>query len=217
MKKNFSYIFAVLCVVLWSCSPNNPEDNSISAVDLGLSVKWGSCNLGASSPEDYGGHYAWGEITEKRSYTVENYAFFDTSLLGQFKNIGTDISGTDYDVAHVQLKGNWHMPTKEEWAELREKCTWTYTNRNGVIGYQVTGPNDKSIFIPTAGYRLDTTLYYTNAVGSYWTASSLSTPNLISRAYAVEWEGDNTEDYEAHNTSEERFMGLSIRPVCGNK
>ena len=94
------------------------------AVDLGLSVKWASLNVGASSVEDIGDEYAWGEIEPRTTYGPENYQYYDITW-GEYIDIGEDISGTEYDAAHVKWGGDWRIPTKQEMEELLTKCTWT--------------------------------------------------------------------------------------------
>ena len=127
------------------------------AIDLGLSVKWATCNVGAESPEDYGSYYASGE-------TEENY----NSSTGEYTNIGSNISGTSYDVAHVKWGGSWRMPTVSEIQELCNKCSWEWTSVNGVNGQKVTGPNGNSIFLPAAGYRNGTVVEGRGSSGWYW-------------------------------------------------
>ena len=81
------------------------------AVDLGLSVKWAPWNVGASTPEEYGGYYAWGETVEKATYNESSYQYYKND---GYVDIGSEISGTPYDVAHVKWGGDWRMPTNEE-------------------------------------------------------------------------------------------------------
>ena len=144
--------------------------NGYEAVDLGLSVKWACCNVGASSPEGYGGYYAWGETEEKSSYYREDYKFYNSST-GYDYYIGSNISGTQYDVAHVKWGGSWRMPTLDEIKELVNNCTWKWTTQNGVNGQLVTGPNGNSIFLPAAGYRNGTDLFNRGSLGNYWSAT----------------------------------------------
>lgn len=136
------------------------------AVDLGLSVCWASCNVGASSPEDMGGHYAWGETETKVKYKNDNYSLFE-------RTFSSSIEGTTYDVAHVKWGDRWRMPTESEVEELMDKCTWVKEVKNGQGGYTITGPNGKSIFLPKE-----------NLV-NYWA----STP--CDQFYAVSWIGGN--------------------------
>lgn len=133
--------------------------NGHDYVDLGLSVKWATCNVGADSPEEYGDYYAWGETSTKSSYTEKNSKAYG-------KNID-DIKGNSYyDVARANWGGKWRMPTKKEIQELKEKCTWTWTAIGSHSGYKVTGPSGKSIFLPAAGLR-DKSLKYANERGYY--------------------------------------------------
>ena len=153
------------------------DANHVHAVDLGLSVKWACCNVGADVPEGYGGYYAWGETEEKSNYTYKTYKYWSDKDgdgnrdNGEFQNIGSNISGTSYDVAHVKWGASWRMPTKAEQDELRTKCSWQWTTVNGVNGMKVTGPSGKSIFLPAAGCRRLTSLYYAGSNGFYWSAT----------------------------------------------
>ena len=136
-------------------------------VDLGLSVLWAAYNVGATSPEEYGGYYAWGETKEKSGYLIENYqyaeeyfrSFGDDEGKGWWEwlylSIGMDISGTSYDAAHVKWGDGARMPTNAEALELIQKCTVRSDRYNGIKGYSVTGPNGKSIFLPNTGYIYD--------------------------------------------------------------
>ena len=121
-----------------------PDDNHPHAIDLGLpsGTKWCCCNVGASSPEEYGGYYAWGETTEKSVYDLDTYAYYkDDSCV----YIGSDISGTQYDVACVRMGAPWRMPTFEQQDELVTCCKRSWTQKNGVQGILVTGPNDAQV------------------------------------------------------------------------
>ena len=140
------------------------------AVDLGLSVKWACCNVGADVPEGYGGYYAWGETEEKSDYGWDTYRYYNSST-GDFDYIGSNISGTSYDVAHVKWGGGWRMPTRDEIKELCEKCSWEWTSVTGVNGQKVTGPNGNSIFFPAAGYRRGTEVYDRGSNALYWSGT----------------------------------------------
>ena len=136
-------------------------------VDLGLpsGTIWAGWNVGASTPEQFGGYYAWGETEEKSDYTWETYRYWvDRNGDGdmdsnEITNIGTNISGTQYDVARQKWGGSWRMPTKAEIDELDSKCSWTWYQYKGVWGQKVTGPNGNSIFLPAAGKRTGTSLF----------------------------------------------------------
>ena len=173
--------------------------NGYEWVDLGLSVKWATCNVGASSPSDYGDYYAWGETSTKSSYTEENSSTFGKSM----GNIGGNSS---YDVARYRWGGSWRMPTKAELEELETKCTWTWTTQGGHNGYKVTGKNGKSIFLPAAGWRNGTSPDSVGEYGNYWSSSSD--------------EGDAYDAYDLYFYSSYhdvawsgRYYGFSVRPV----
>jgi len=164
-------------------TPGTPSVTVGTAIDLGLSVKWASCNVGATAPEEYGGYYAWGETEEKSDYDWDTYKYcngtYDTmtkyctsSSYGTVDN-KTTLEASD-DVASVKWGGNWRMPTTEEQQELINKCTWTWTTLNGVNGYRVTGPNGNSIFLPAAGYRSGTGAYGQGSYGFCWSSSLFS-------------------------------------------
>ena len=139
--------------------------NGHDYVDLGLSVKWATCNIGASSPSDYGNYYAWGETYTKSEYTYKNSKTYG-------KNIG-DISGTpDYDAARANWGGTWRMPNKAEFEELKEKCTGEWVTYKGHKGYKVTSKtNGKSIFLPAAGRRYGASLCLVGEYGYYWSST----------------------------------------------
>ena len=101
-----------------------PDSNHPHAIDLGLpsGTKWACCNVGATSPEEYGGYYAWGETSEKSKYYWTSYLYYDRENYG-FKNIGSDIACTQYDIAHVHMGGSWRMPSYNQQKELIDKCT----------------------------------------------------------------------------------------------
>ena len=197
---------------------NNDWDSSTAgtAVDLGLSVKWASCNVGATQPWEYGGYYAWGETEEKSNYSWSTYKYYNGGFSPFTKycinsNSGTvdnktTLEPTD-DVATIKWGGNWRMPTKAEQDELRNKCTWTWTTLNDVKGYRVTGPNGNSIFLPTTGYRYDTEVDGQGSNGSYWSSSLDSSSSY--KAYFFGFYSDNYDWYNDY-----RYYGQSVRPVC---
>ena len=199
---------------------NNKEDFSYTGiiqgheyVDLGLSVKWATCNVGASSPEDYGDYYAWGETEVKSNYSWSTYKYYtntDGDLVvddDELQSIGSEISGTRYDVAYVKWGTSWRMPTRTEYKELFNNCKWTRTTQVGYIGYKVTGPNGNSIFLPAAGYRVGSSHKDAGEMGSYW--SSTTNENKDRYTYNLKFWGysDRSVSWEIY------YYGQSIRPV----
>ena len=170
-------------------TPTNTE-NGHEYVDLGLSVKWATCNVGATKPEEYGDYFAWGETQPKDYY--DNKTTLDLSD----------------DAARANWGGSWRMPTKAEQDELRNNCTWTWTTQNGVNGYKVTSKsNGNSIFLPAAGYRYVSSLNDAGSLGYYW-SSSLYTDNP-NFAYSLFFGSSDVVWYII-----DRYYGFSVRPVC---
>jgi hypothetical protein len=143
----------------------NAEPGSILAepVDLGLSVKWASFNVGASKPEEYGILFGWADVTGKKTSTSND----DYPSASPPKNI----PGTEYDAAHVLWGGSWRLPTRDEQLELVEGCAWEKTELNGVAGYRVTGKNGNSIFLAASGGRIGTRLLYQVSGGDFWSGT----------------------------------------------
>jgi len=178
-------------------------------VDLGLSVRWATCNVGATSWEKEGGNFAWGETSTKAEYNKDNYKWGDPTYdrwgningLSFFKyctdsNYGkvdnkTTLEAYD-DVATVKWGKKWRMPTKEECEELQTKCSQVSATRNGVNGVYYLASNGNYIFLPNTGYYVD-----------YWT-SSLSDYS-DDEAYYYYGQSCNTRS---------RYEGRSVRPVC---
>ncbi len=163
-------------------SGGNSEESVCGAVDLGLSVKWASCNVGAESPEDYGSYFAWGEIEAKSDYSWSTYKWCNGNTNSMTKYCTDSSYGTvdnkttlnpEDDVAHVSWGDGWRMPTLDEIKELLNpsKCTWSWTTQNGVNGYKVTGPNGNSIFLPAAGSHDGTKVNNRGSRGDYWFAT----------------------------------------------
>ena len=197
----------------------NQSTDCMEAVDLGLSVKWATCNVGASSPEDYGDYFAWGETTPKEQYDWTTYKY----CKGTYKTMTKYCSNSSYgnngftdtktvldpedDAATVNWGGVWRMPTDAEMTELREKCTWTWITQNGVNGYKVVGKNGNFIFLPAAGCMDYSSLNDAGSGGYYW-SSSLNTSYPSNAYYVGFYSSDVYRDYR------NRGSGRSVRPVC---
>lgn len=153
----------------------------LKPIDLGLSVKWASCNYGAQKAEESGIYVAWGELDAKGEYNVKNSTTFGFSVseLRSKKIIDKkDILTKDYDVATKYLGAGWRIPTDEEIEELINKCKWTWMIKDGIKGYKVSGPNGKYIFLPAKGYYYEQDLYESDESGNYWTSTAYDNANF---------------------------------------
>ena len=185
-----------------------PDENHPHLIDLGLpsGTKWACCNEGADKPETYGSYYAWGETEKKKVYDKSTYKFYQN---GNYVNIGSDISGTEHDVAHVKWGGNWCMPTQDNINELVDNCTSEWTTLNGVKGRKfISKNNGNSIFLPAAGYRFDTGFYGVSYYGYYWSSTQDSSSEYYASNYLILGSGDT-------HWSDKRccYHGRSVRPV----
>jgi uncharacterized protein (TIGR02145 family) len=170
-------------------TPSNPTDPTNPTtgawVDLGLpsGLLWASCNLGASSPEQYGNYYAWGETRTKTTYDWSTYRWCNGSyntLTRYCNNSGYGYNGLadnlttlqpSDDAATAVLGNGARMPMQSEWVELLNNTTSSWTTLNGVYGRKFTAANGNSIFLPAAGYRYGSGCYYAGTGGYYWSSS----------------------------------------------
>lgn len=183
------------------------EEKTISAltatteyVDLGLSVKWATCNIGADTPDECGYYFAWGEIKIKTEYKTDNSLTYGQNING--------FSGSaQYDAATANLGSNWRMPTELEMQELLNNCLWIWTTlSDGVSGYTVIGHNGNSIFLPAAGCYKGTSLDLVCEYGKYWTSSP--SENYSFDACALDFSSNNHDCNHPY-----RNVGFTIRPV----
>ena len=185
-------------------------------VDLGLSVKWATCNVGANKPEETGDYFAWGETEPKDYYDWSNYKWCKGYRDELTKYCDYDSYGIvdkiyvlqlSDDAARVNWGGNWRMPLKSELDELYNSCTWTSTTQNGTKGHLVTGKNGNSIFLPKAGYKSEGSLTDLGAYGYYWSSTVYSYWGSAYPYQACAYRADGEEKIA-------RRCGLPIRPVC---
>ncbi len=196
------------------------EEKHGLCVDLGLSVKWAVCNLGASTPEGYGDYYSWGETSPKPDYmdydddtykykrieTGTMYAtYYDKYNNNEDKK---EVLEPEDDAATVTLGGNWRMPTSSEIDELLTKCKRVWTTQNNVKGYKLTAPNGKSIFLPAAGIKSSAGKVSSSGnYGYYWSSTRSSSDSD---------DGVSIEFSDSHSIVRDTYArprGLSIRPV----
>lgn len=192
--------------------------NGYDYVDLGLpsGLKWAAYNVGAASPEECGGYYAWGETEEKKDYTWDTYKYFENSYnlvtkycLHERNGVvdGKKVLEAGDDVANANWENIWRMPTWDEFDELCKKCTWEWTTMNEVAGYKVTGPNGNSIFLPAAGYRNEDDTHNAKSGGYYWTSSLIG--SNCNGAYYLMF--DNSERLKGDFAR--RYSGRNVRAV----
>ena len=232
VRTNWSnYSDHIMTITDYPFNPFEPVGGTVGeAIDLGLSVKWASWNIGASEPEEYGAYFAWGETaTSGWFYDWDSYKWCN----GDYKKLTKYCfyNKTDYwdntgspdnktvldlndDAAHVNWGGNWRMPTVEEWIELSNNCTWTWTDDYKGIGVagkiarsNKTGYTDRSIFFPAAGAREGSCFYSVGTYGFYWSSSIY---DFYLYPYEA-WCYYLGNDMSRGGTS--RYYGASVRPV----
>lgn len=193
----------------------------IQMVDLGLSSKWATCNLGANSPEEAGDYFAWGETEPKNNYDSNSYKWFAEGMTSKYGAEGdcanvnpgilTNLDSRD-DVAHIRLSGSWRMPSLKDIAELHDKCAWRWTRRKGVKGVLITskveGYTDRSIFLPAAGCIYQSEKVNYGFCGYYWTDAlyKSNSKHAISTVF--------DSKIKTRYLPNHRYAGLPIRPVC---
>ena len=210
----------ILCTfsMLPGCSKEEDPVFTGKFEDLGLSVKWGETNLGATYREDSGNYYSWGETGSKAEFQTYNYKWMKDGLLtkycmsqdlGEFD--GKSSLDIEDDAARTQLGSGWRMPTMAEFQELYEKCTWIWSELNGVRGFMVIsnvpGYQDRYIFLPAAGYNPENEVMSDSYYCYYWMSEidkDDNTPSArIWRASAM----------NAGSGLSPRYFGIPIRPV----
>ncbi|MBR5983212.1 MAG: hypothetical protein IK025_05775 [Bacteroidales bacterium] len=236
MKTVFIMAVLALCVMCYSCGPDVSVSGSVDGhdyVDLGLpsGILWATCNVGASTPEGSGSQYAWGETEPKESYKWENYRYKEGEVYRDFtliyvrlikycnnssygNNGYTDNLTTleaDDDAATANWGSGWRMPTKAEFEELMNKCSWKWSD----YGYKVIGPNGNSIFLPAEGYRYDSDLGRKADYAPYWSSSLDSEFPSSAMMFGIGKGGYFHKGYYMNYL--DRSCGLAVRPVCSGK
>ncbi len=232
MESKMKRLFITLSMMLVAFMANAqscPDDNHPHAIDLGLpsGTKWACCNVDTDypknqSPTNYGGYYAWGETKTKSKYDWDNYIHCDGSET-TCHDLGSDIAGTEYDVAHVQWGGSWVMPSQDQIQELTNKCSCTYIERNGVNGELFTGPNGGTIFLPESEFwrndRINSASLYSNDdssnsetdimpnAGYYWSSTLKPSYTNVASYLLISYGNAFWDSYMFLST------GLTVRPV----
>ncbi len=196
-------VAAMLCFVSCKEEADSGIENGHEWVDLGLKVKWATCNVGATTPEGYGDYFAWGETTTKNNYSYTN------SLTDGDESIGDIKGNAKYDAATAHWGGDWRMPTKKEMLDLIDNCTCEWTTINGVGGCRFTSKrNGNSIFLPAAGCFSYEETPIGGWEGDYWTSTPYDNPTSAYQLYCNAAEGGFV-----YWCADSRRMGCSIRPV----
>ena len=174
--------------------------NGHDYVDLGLSVKWATCNVGASSQSGYGDYYAWGEVSTKSEYA-------DSNSRTRGMQMGNICGNSSYDVARYKWGSPWRLPSASEIDELVNNCTWEWTTMNGVNGYKVKSKrNSNYIFLPATGWRWSSILG-SGSGGVYWSGTPYEDNSI--RAYSLRFDSGSHDRHWGL-----RSCGLSVRPVA---
>lgn len=216
--RSFSIVFSVIFMLLFSACENKREnvrnDNKVNEnviikaeepieehheyVDLGLpsGIKWAMCNLGATSPKDYGNYYTWGSKKHSAGYVSRDSISYNSSIAGNIQ----------YDVATAEWGVEWRIPTKKDFEELFDYCTFKQVRKDGVRGYLVVSKkNDNQIFLPAAGYYFNCRLYNAGYEWHYWSATPFN--DLSALCFYSE------KDQSFMLFPQGRDVGRNIRPV----
>ena len=233
-------ITLLICNLALNCLADEPKSTSMNEadgiiggheyVDLGLpsGTLWATYNVGATSPYEKGQYFAWGEVEPREDFSWESYKFFidyHVDSDGQWavlQNIGTDISGTEYDAARYQWGNGWRLPNEQERYELRMLC-WNNgaSVENGVRGVRIHGPNEHSIFLPVCGFGLWYGMEdpFNNTDGAYWTGmeepqttnnGTPIEPSMNARSMLVDYSG-------FQGATSRKAYGMNIRAVVNPK
>ena len=200
-----------------------PEIGNHEYVDLGLpsGLKWATCNVGASTPEEYGDYFAWGEVEPKTTYDWSTYKYgtgtYELTKYCNDSEYGKDgftdnktVLDPEDDAATVNWGGAWRMPTEAEQYELMDNCKkWIWITQNGVNGHKVVGPNGNSIFLPAAGCMDGTSLDGVGSLGFYWSSSLGAEGSRPYNSYSV-----GIGSLGAGRYYYGRYFGFTVRPVC---
>lgn len=174
--------------------------NGHEYVDLGLSVKWATCNVGASAPYEYGNYYSWGELEIKDNYISDSCVTYKEKI--------ADIAGNpQYDVAQLMWGVTWRLPTESEIIELIDNCEFKWQSVNNIYGYSVKGPSGNSIFIPAAGYKGKKELYFEGKNGQYWSSTPDKKDHEYARFFFFNNAGSKSTNWGL------KSLGQSVRPV----
>ena len=193
------------------------KENEVKSVDLGLpsGTIWAACNLGASSPEEYGDYYSWGETKPKDKYTWNTYKFGTKDNLTKYNEEDRKtILDPEDDAAHVVLGGKWHIPTREQMQELFYNTTNEDSEFDGVKGKLFTSKiNGKELFFPYSGNKDDNFIDGENEYCFHW-SSSITDYNYATKFYC---DDDTFSPFQPEISKACKFLGFSVRGVLDKK
>ena len=201
----------VYSITTLGTKPQNRVINGHKFIDLGLpsGLLWAECNVGASSPYEDGGYYAWGETETKSSYSWDTYKWGSSPTKYNSSDGKTTLEASD-DVATVKWGKECRMPSRAEFQELYNQCVWTWkSNYNGTSGYLVKGPNNQTIFLPASGGQFGGDLSFRGSYGYYWSSSLNASISIF--AFYFDFVSDF---FSPSNGYYNRYYGLSVRPVA---
>lgn len=213
-------IIVVLFAVLFGFEYYNTSKRP-GYVDLGLSVNWAICNIGADEETEYGSFYAWGELEPKQNYDLKHYRFWcGSDSIGVITKYRKDSITGEYDkyvldscddIARIRLGKDWRMPTPDEYRELINKCQWVWTKKDRIYGWKITskveGYQDNSIFLPAGGFISGS--YRMESTSIYWSNNVLDGND--NGAFSLDF--DSTDYNCPYYSGNARFVGAMIRPV----
>jgi hypothetical protein len=213
---NIADVNTIIDIILRGAAPSQNHE----WVDLGLpsGTLWATCNVGASSPEEYGDYFAWGETAPKEVYDISTYKWCNGTYDTMTKYCSDSLFGTvdgkkmlepEDDAAYMNWGASWRMPTVDQLDELLHKCNIEQTTMNGVTGYLVTGPNGNAIFLPTAGCCIGESLSSEGEEGCYWSNKLDTYFNCVYGLNVTSWDSDPRHGIDIYS----RWCGLTVRPV----
>lgn len=216
-------VLEVMVATIDSITVNHPLVNQEEAVDMGVSVLWANCNVGASKPEGFGAFYAFGETEEKNLYDYTTWSFCPPTSDWEIEvyPIDSEISGSPLDPAHVNVGNGWRMPTLAECKELIENCTHRMLTYNGIAGTLIIADNGNTIFLPLAGTKRPTYQHtpqhmfigvegvYMSGTSEYETGEEEGLKYSVITAYGLGIDKKGYFDIVLLNP----IFGMNVRPV----
>lgn len=223
MKAIAAIMLMTAVVFAARCKNASKVDHSFVDLDLPSGTLWATCNVGADVPEGYGDYFAWGETQPKETYNWSTYQYCmgnSTTMTKYCSNSSYGYNGftddlttllPEDDASTANWGTDWRMPTNEEFQELYNNTTVTWTQRNGVNGRLFTANNGNSLFLPAAGHRGGSSLYGAGSFGDYWSSSLRTDRSNWAWCYG------SSSVVGRRMGGNGRSDGLPVRPVCSSR